>query len=150
MLKRFFAFLVSVALIASPLAAEGLNSSDLNFAFGKSDAQAPQLSSDLSIMTDQQMSETEGELIHVVIIHAGRAIATRHVSKKVATSIVKKGGNVIVKNRSEAKQIAKAASKGKPNKVIREKHTNRGTGHSHYHTNPRGAGGHVLYGKAGR
>ena len=63
MLKRFFAFLVSVALIASPLAAEGLNSSDLNFAFGKSDAQAPQLSSDLSIMTDQQMSETEGEWI---------------------------------------------------------------------------------------
>ena len=63
MLKRFFAFLVSVALIASPLAAEGLNSSDLNFAFGKSDTQAPQLSSDLSIMTDQQMSETEGEWI---------------------------------------------------------------------------------------
>ena len=148
MLKRFFAFLVSVALIASPLAAEGLNSSDLNFAFGES--QVSQLSSDLSTMTNQQMSETEGELIHVVIIHAGRAIATRHVSKKVATSIVKKGGNVIVKNRSEAKQIAKAASKGKPNKVIREKHTNRGTGHSHYHTNPRGAGGHVLYGKSGR
>ena len=61
MLKRFFAFLVSVALIASPLMAEGLNSSDLNFAFGTSDTQAPQLSSDLSIMTDQQMSETEGE-----------------------------------------------------------------------------------------
>ena len=61
MLKRFFAFLVSVALIASPLAAEGLNRSDLNFAFGKSDTQAPQLSSDLSIMTNQQMNETEGE-----------------------------------------------------------------------------------------
>ena len=63
MLKRFFAFLVSFALIASPLAAEGLNSSDLNFAFGKSDTQAPQLSSDLSIMTNQQMTETEGEFL---------------------------------------------------------------------------------------
>jgi hypothetical protein len=62
MLKRFFAFLVSFALITSPLMAEGINSSDLNFAFGQSDTQVSQLSSDLSIMIDQQMSETEGEL----------------------------------------------------------------------------------------
>ena len=84
MLKRFFAFLVSVALIASPLMAEGLNSSDLNFAFGKSDTQAPQLSSDLSIMTNQQMSETEGELLPVAVI-AG----------SVAKEVIKHAVNVV-------------------------------------------------------
>ena len=48
MLKRFFAFLVSFALITSPLMAEGINSSDLTF--------------DLSITIVQKMDETEGEL----------------------------------------------------------------------------------------
>ena len=82
MLKRFFAFLVSFALITSPLMAEGLNSTDLNFAFGKS--QVSQLSSDLSMMTDQQMSETEGEWLK----YAYKAY------KKIKDSWGRKGGNI--------------------------------------------------------
>ena len=93
MLKRFFAFLVSVALIASPLMAEGLNSSDLNFAFGKSDTQAPQLSSDLSIMTDQQMSETEGEVVPLVAIGV-RAGVSAYKAHKVVKAAGRNGGSI--------------------------------------------------------
>ena len=82
MLKRFFAFLVSFALITNPLMAEGLNRSDLNFAFGQSDTQVSQLSSDLSMMTDQQMSETEGEWVK----YAYKAL------KKIKDSWGRKGG----------------------------------------------------------
>ena len=84
MLKRFSTFMVSFALIASPLMAEGLNSSDLNFAFGKSDTQAPQRSSDLSIMTNQQMSETEGEWIKTAYT----------VYKKAKKAWGRKGGKI--------------------------------------------------------
>ena len=96
MLKRFFAFLVSVALIASPLAAEGLNSSDLNFAFGKSDTQAPQLSSDLSIMTNQQMSETEGEVVPVVAagVIGVRASVSAYKAYKVVKAAGRNGGSI--------------------------------------------------------
>ena len=85
MLKRFFAFLISFALITQPIMAEGLDGSDLNFAFGQSDRPISELSSDLSLMTDQQMSETEGEWFSVLS-------KVYKVYKKAKKSWGRKGG----------------------------------------------------------
>ena len=128
MLKRFFAFLVSVALIASPLMAEGLNSSDLNFAFGTSDAQAPQLSSDLSIMTNQQMSETEGELLPVAVIGG---IVARKVGKEVIKHAVKSAA------RANKIKKAKQAASEKAAKNKKEHTSNARPSTSNKHTKKR-------------
>ena len=122
MLKRFFAFLVSFALITNPLMAEGLNRSDLNFAFGQSSAQISKLSSDLSIMTDQQMSETEGEVAPAVVIGVRVGISAYKAYKvyKKAKSAVEAAG----RNGGSIKPHT-TTKNGKKNK---DKHTKKRSG----------------------
>ena len=70
MFKRFLAFIVIFCLTIPPAMAEGLNSSDLNFAFGSSSQQSNYKIGDVVYMTEEQMLATEGEWIPVVVAAA--------------------------------------------------------------------------------
>ena len=149
-IKKVSCAIVVIGLTSTQLFAEGLNASDLDFAFlGNEEITYDQGSILLAPMTKAEMLATEGEVAPIIwaaAIAATRIITTRIVSKRVATSIVKRGGNVYTQSRTQARVIAQNASKNNA-KPIGENHPNRGSGHSHYHTNPRGNGGHVIYGK---
>lgn len=139
-----------IGLASTQVFAEGLNASDLDFAFsGNEEITHDQGSILFAPMTETEMLATEGEvapLIYAAAVVGARVIATRVVSKRVATSIVKNGGNVITKSRSQARSIARNAGNGNA-KPIREIHRNRGSGNSHYHTSSHGRG-HAIYGRS--
>lgn len=140
MKKFIIASTLSLALSTSAFASP--SNQDMQQIFGKQD-----LALNVSPLSNQEMVDTDGEiapLIAVGFLHAGRFIVQRYVSKRVATAIVKRGGNVLVKNRQQANAIAKAAGNGR--KGIREYHNNSSrVQYSHYHTSSHGRG-HVLYG----
>jgi len=131
--------------------AQGLSSSDMNFAFGGNTATgtqevhrstpAPQM------LRPEEMAQIEGEAPPIIAgaIVAGKWVASRVVSQRAATSVVRKGGDVMVGTRQQATQIARAASNGQA-RPIREFHPGSGQRFSHVHPNPR-TGGHVFYGR---
>jgi len=96
----------------------------------------------LAALSDAEMRETEGAvapLVAIGVMTAGRFIAQRYVTERVAQAMVQKGAtNVMAATRSQAKNIA-------GRNAIREFHPGPGARYTHYHPATRN-GSHVWYG----
>ena len=145
-LSSTFVAIICLAGVASqPVLAENFHLNDIEFIFGKSITTTSNFNA-ISILSNQEMIEIDAEGLIKTFKRVGEAWKTgRTLSRPEAERRVRKGGDVWVERRADAVGLARGASDGR-GKIVRERHDNRGTGHSHIHPFPRENRGHVVYG----
>ena len=149
-IKLLFAVLLLAGLATQLALAESFSQDDLAFAFGASSLNNGL--GEIALLSDQEMADTEGNLaplIAIGVLHGGRFIVTRYVSRRIAVSALQRGCNVYCSRSSTARSLARQAF-GR-NNVIRHGPSGHVRSPVHYSHYQRARGGnfsnHVFYGR---
>lgn len=116
----------------------GSNDADLAFAFGEKNV------SDVPELSQQEMSETQGAVYHIVIRAGVTALvaASKHpVTRKLAAKALQEGKDVLASTYAQARSIARRASE--TGRVIHEAPHRPGQT-PHFHDSQR-RNGHAFY-----
>ncbi|ARB72058.1 TPA: hypothetical protein WH558_000628 [Neisseria meningitidis] len=147
MKKQITAAVMMLSMIAPAMANSMDNQTFENQVF-HTQADAPVQLAELS---QKEMKETEGAaapLVAIGILHAGRFLAQRWVTQRVAAQALSRGANVYARTSQQARAVANQAW-GRQN-VIRHGQKEIHSNYSHFQNSSQKIRGHAFYGNKHR
>ena len=156
-LKTLSTSLLMLVFGAQMSLAQGLSDGDMTFAFGGSSptgVQEVQRSAPPPVaLSDQEMVETEGEVLPLFAIGAlstaGRFVVQRYATRTIAANAARSGCNVFCFGSSQQARSLATQAYGRGN-VLRHGpsgHVRSPSHYSHYQSLSRSPRGHIFYGR---